>query len=73
MGGDLKAESTKLLSFDPEWNFSSVDLNRATAGILPHSGHKHNILNIHLFGFRQGERCRPFAQRRHRRNYPMID
>jgi hypothetical protein len=51
MGGDLKTESTKLLSFDPEWNFSSVDLNRATADILPHGGHKHHILDIHLLSF----------------------
>jgi hypothetical protein len=44
----LKTKSTKLLGFDPEWNFSRTNLKRVTADILPHSGHKHDILDTHL-------------------------
>jgi hypothetical protein len=36
MRRNLKTESTKLLGFDPEWNLSSVDLERTTADILSH-------------------------------------
>jgi hypothetical protein len=48
MVGDLKTKSTKLLSFDPEWYFSRINLKRVTADILPNSRHKHNILDTHL-------------------------
>jgi len=73
MEGDFKTESTKLLGFYAEWNFDCVDLKRTTPDILPHGGHKYDILDIHLLSLRQGKGCRPFAQRRQRRNHPMID
>jgi hypothetical protein len=49
---DLKAESTKLLSFYMEGNFSRVDLKRTTTDVLPNSGHKDDILNAHFSSFR---------------------
>jgi hypothetical protein len=44
----LKTKGTKLLSFDPEWDFSGINLKSVTADILPNSRHKHNILDTHL-------------------------
>jgi hypothetical protein len=44
----LKTKGTKLLGFDPEWNFSRINLKRVTADILPNSGYKHDILDTHL-------------------------
>ena len=48
MGGYLKTKSIKLLGFNPEWNFSRINLKRVTPDILPNSGHKHDVLNTHL-------------------------
>jgi hypothetical protein len=52
MVGYLKTKNTKLLSFDPEWNFSRINLKRATADILLNSRHKHDILDTHLTSLR---------------------
>jgi hypothetical protein len=52
MIGYLKTKSTKLLSFDPEWDFRRIDLKRVTADIFPNSGYKHNILDTHPPSFR---------------------
>jgi hypothetical protein len=73
MQGDLKTESIELLGFYAEWNLSCADLKCAIADILPHSGHKYDILDAHLPSIRQGERFRPFAQRRQRRNNTFVD
>jgi hypothetical protein len=48
MVGDLETKSTKLLSFDPEWDFSLINLKRVTANVLPNSRHKNDILDTHL-------------------------
>ena len=57
VNGDLKTKNTKLLSFDSEWNFSPIRVNmkRVTADILPHSGHKYNLLDAHLPSLGRGE------------------
>jgi hypothetical protein len=69
----LMTESNKLLSFYTAWNFGCVDFKRGTADMLPHSGNKYDILDIHLTSLQQGKGCRPFAQCGQRWNYPVVD
>jgi hypothetical protein len=62
-----------LRSFHAVRNFSCVNLKFATADILPHSGHKYYILDVHLPGLIQAKRRFPFAKRGQCRNHPMTD
>ena len=48
MKGDPETDITKLFGFYAEWDFSCVDLKRVIADILPHGGHKYDILDAHL-------------------------
>jgi hypothetical protein len=62
-----------LLSFDPEWNFSRINVKGVTADILPHGRYKYNIFDAHLPSLGKGEGCPPFAQLRQRRNHPVVN
>jgi hypothetical protein len=66
-------ESNKLLGFYAEWYFGCIDLNCGAADMLPHSGNKYDILDIHLTSLQQGKGCRPFAQCGQRRDHPVAD
>jgi hypothetical protein len=54
-------------------NLSCVNLKSVIANILPHSGHKYYILDIHPASLVQVKRRSPFTKLRQGRNHPVID
>jgi hypothetical protein len=66
-------ESPCLSGLYAAWYFGCVNAERTTTNVLPHAGHEHHIVDIHLAGLVQTKGLSPFAERGQCRNHPVID